>query len=81
MFSLAFLDVSNGPLARRFNQFSPHHHIVVWKKKIANHIFLLGTSGDTEIAAQAILAAGSPHHFLSVTKHGLAAIVSTTVCA
>jgi hypothetical protein len=39
-----------------------------------------GTSGDTEIAAQAVLASGHPHHFLSVTKQGLADIVSTSVC-
>jgi 3-deoxy-7-phosphoheptulonate synthase len=39
--------------------------------------FKNGTSGDLQIAVDAIRAAHSPHHFLSVTKQGLAAIVST----
>jgi 3-deoxy-7-phosphoheptulonate synthase len=39
--------------------------------------FKNGTSGDVGIAIDAIRAAASPHHFLSVTKQGLAAIVAT----
>jgi 3-deoxy-7-phosphoheptulonate synthase len=39
--------------------------------------FKNGTSGDVQIAVDAVRSASSPHHFLSVTKHGLAAIVST----
>jgi 3-deoxy-7-phosphoheptulonate synthase len=39
--------------------------------------FKNGTTGDLQIAVDAIRAAHSPHHFLSVTKQGLAAIVST----
>jgi 3-deoxy-7-phosphoheptulonate synthase len=39
--------------------------------------FKNGTSGDLQIAVDAIRSARSPHHFLSVTKQGLAAIVST----
>jgi 3-deoxy-7-phosphoheptulonate synthase len=40
--------------------------------------FKNGTRGNIQIAIDAIGAARHPHHFLSVTKHGLAAIVSTT---
>jgi 3-deoxy-7-phosphoheptulonate synthase len=39
--------------------------------------FKNGTDGTVRIAAEAILAAGRPHHFLSVTKGGHTAIVST----
>lgn len=40
--------------------------------------FKNGTDGNIRIAVDAIKAAASPHHFLSVTKEGLSAIVSTT---
>ncbi|KAI9187575.1 hypothetical protein H9P43_001964 [Blastocladiella emersonii ATCC 22665] len=36
------------------------------------------TDGNVKVASDAILAASNPHHFLSVTKQGLSAIVSTT---
>ena len=39
--------------------------------------FKNGTGGDIKIAADAIGAASHPHHFLSVTKEGGTAIVST----
>ncbi len=39
--------------------------------------FKNGTDGNLRIAVDAIRAANSPHHFLSVTKSGHAAIVST----
>jgi 3-deoxy-7-phosphoheptulonate synthase len=39
--------------------------------------FKNGTDGNIRIAVDAIRAAASPHHFLSVTKHGHTAIVST----
>jgi 3-deoxy-7-phosphoheptulonate synthase len=39
--------------------------------------FKNGTDGNTRIAVDAIKAAASPHHFLSVTKAGHSAIVST----
>ena len=39
--------------------------------------FKNGTGGDIKIAADAIGAASHPHHFLSVTKDGGTAIVST----
>src|SRR5664279_49105 len=39
--------------------------------------FKNGTDGDVRIAVDAIKAAASPHHFLSVTKAGHSAIVST----
>jgi 3-deoxy-7-phosphoheptulonate synthase len=39
--------------------------------------FKNGTSGAVQIAVDAVRSATSPHHFLSVTKQGLAAIVST----
>src|SRR4051812_7131649 len=39
--------------------------------------FKNGTSGTVQIAVDAVRSAASPHHFLSVTKQGLAAIVST----
>lgn len=36
-----------------------------------------GTSGDVQIAVDAVHSSAAPHRFLSVTKQGLAAIVST----
>ena len=39
--------------------------------------FKNGTDGNVQIAVDAIRAAASSHHFLSVTKQGLAAIVET----
>lgn len=39
--------------------------------------FKNATNGEIQIAIDAIGAAQHPHHFLSVTKHGIAAIVST----
>ena len=39
--------------------------------------FKNGTGGSIQIALDAIGAARSPHHFLSVTKQGVAAIVTT----
>jgi 3-deoxy-7-phosphoheptulonate synthase len=39
--------------------------------------FKNGTDGNVQIAIDAIRSAAHPHHFLSVTKQGLAAIVST----
>jgi 3-deoxy-7-phosphoheptulonate synthase len=43
--------------------------------------FKNGTSGDLEVCVGAILSASNPHRFLSVTKQGLAAIVTTKVRA
>lgn len=40
--------------------------------------FKNGTSGSTQIAIDAIVSASNPHSFLSVTKQGGAAIVSTS---
>ena len=40
--------------------------------------FKNGTDGNVRIAIDAIRAAQSPHHFLSVTKAGQSALVSTT---
>jgi 3-deoxy-7-phosphoheptulonate synthase len=40
--------------------------------------FKNGTDGNMRIAVDAIRSANSPHHFLSVTKSGHSAIVSTT---
>jgi len=39
--------------------------------------FKNGTDGNVKIAIDAVTASGHPHCFLSVTKHGLAAIVET----
>jgi len=39
--------------------------------------FKNGTDGNLQIAVDALRAAAHPHQFLSVTKHGLAAIVAT----
>jgi 3-deoxy-7-phosphoheptulonate synthase len=39
--------------------------------------FKNGTSGDVQVAIDAILSSRHPHHFLSVTKQGVAAIVAT----
>jgi 3-deoxy-7-phosphoheptulonate synthase len=39
--------------------------------------FKNGTSGDVQIAVDAMQAAAWPHHFMSVTEEGLAAIVQT----
>lgn len=40
--------------------------------------FKNGTDGAVSIAIDAVMAAGQPHHFLSVTKQGVAAIFGTT---
>lgn len=40
--------------------------------------FKNGTDGNIQIAVDAIGASQSPHHFLSVTKQGISAIVATT---
>lgn len=40
--------------------------------------FKNGTDGNVKIAVDAIKAASQPHHFLSVTKNGHSAIVSTS---
>jgi len=40
--------------------------------------FKNGTDGSIQIAIDAIRAAANPHHFLSVTKQGISAIVTTT---
>jgi 3-deoxy-7-phosphoheptulonate synthase len=39
-----------------------------------------GTSGNVQIAADAIMAASHPHAFMGVSKSGLAAVVETAVC-
>jgi 3-deoxy-7-phosphoheptulonate synthase len=39
--------------------------------------FKNGTSGNVQIAVDAVRSAAEPHRFLSVTKQGLAAIVAT----
>jgi 3-deoxy-7-phosphoheptulonate synthase len=39
--------------------------------------FKNGTDGTVQLAIDAILSSAHPHHFLSVTKQGVAAIVST----
>jgi 3-deoxy-7-phosphoheptulonate synthase len=39
--------------------------------------FKNGTAGSVSVAIDGILSARNPHHFLSVTKQGVAAIVST----
>jgi len=39
--------------------------------------FKNGTAGSISIAIDAIIAASQPHHFLSVTKQGMSAIVAT----
>jgi len=39
--------------------------------------FKNGTDGSIQIAVDAISAASHPHHFLSVTKQGISAVVST----
>lgn len=40
--------------------------------------FKNGTDGNIKIAIDAVFSAGSPHHFLSVTKFGHSAIVTTS---
>jgi 3-deoxy-7-phosphoheptulonate synthase len=40
--------------------------------------FKNGTSGSIQVAIDGVRAARNPHHFLSVTKQGIAAIVATT---
>lgn len=40
--------------------------------------FKNGTDGNVRVAIDAIKTAASPHHFLSVTKEGQSAIISTT---
>lgn len=41
--------------------------------------FKNGTDGNSHIAIDAIRASSHPHHFLGVTKQGLAAITNTKV--
>jgi 3-deoxy-7-phosphoheptulonate synthase len=50
----------------------------VYETRQAIHRILHGTEGNIRIALDAIRAAQVPHHFLSVTKGGHSAIVSTT---
>jgi len=40
--------------------------------------FKNSTTGNIQVAVDAVMAAASPHHFLGVSKQGLAAIISTT---
>ena len=40
--------------------------------------FKSGTSGDVQIAIDAVRAAAHPHHFFGVTEQGLAAIIATS---
>lgn len=40
--------------------------------------FKNGTSGDVKIAAEAVISASQPHHFLAVTKDGQSSIAATT---
>jgi 3-deoxy-7-phosphoheptulonate synthase len=40
--------------------------------------FKNGTSGDVQVAIDAVRACAHPHHFLGVTKEGLAAILGTS---
>lgn len=40
--------------------------------------FKNGTDGNVRIAIDAVRAAGHPHHFMAVTKHGQSAIAATT---
>lgn len=40
--------------------------------------FKNSTSGNVQVAIDAVMAAEQPHHFLGVSKQGIAAIVSTT---
>ncbi|HTM44314.1 MAG TPA: 3-deoxy-7-phosphoheptulonate synthase [Polyangiaceae bacterium] len=40
--------------------------------------FKNGTTGNAQIAMDAVLSSSHPHHFLGVTEQGLAAIVSTS---
>lgn len=39
--------------------------------------FKNGTDGTVDVAVDAVLAASHPHHFMGVTKHGIAAITTT----
>jgi 3-deoxy-7-phosphoheptulonate synthase len=41
--------------------------------------FKNGTDGNVQIAIDALKSCGVGHHFLSVTKHGLASIIKTSV--
>ena len=40
--------------------------------------FKNGTDGSLNVAIDAVLSASHPHHFMGVTKQGLAAITRTT---
>lgn len=40
--------------------------------------FKNGTAGSVQIAVDAVRATQHPHHFLGITKHGIAAIVNTS---
>ena len=58
---------------------APGGYCTYLNKYSAPYIFsnFNGTSGDIQIAIDAISAASWPHHFMSVTEQGLAAIVQT----
>ena len=38
------------------------------------------TTGDVQIAVDAVKVARHPHHFLSVTKQGISALVAPRTC-
>jgi len=41
--------------------------------------FKNATNGDVQVAVDAVMTAGNPHHFLAVTKDGHSAIATTTL--
>lgn len=67
--------ISWGAIGARTTESQVHRHLASGLSMPIG--FKNGTNGDIDIAMNAILSAGAPHSFLSVTQSGLSAIVST----
>ena len=67
--------ISWGAIGARTTESQVHHELASGLSCPVG--FKNGTDGNIRIAVDAIKAAASPHHFLSVTKAGHSAIVST----
>lgn len=67
--------ISWGAIGARTTESQVHRHLASGLSMPIG--FKNGTNGDIDIAINAILSAGAPHSFLSVTNSGLSAIVST----
>lgn len=67
--------VSWGAIGARTTESQPHRNLASGLSMPIG--FKNSTTGYVKVAADAVYAASHPHHFLGVTKQGLAAIVAT----